>query len=265
MKSRFFFLILIRRQLTVLALLLTCFAGTTAAAEPVTVFAAASLKGALEDIAKKFEDQSGHTVTISLAGSSSLARQIGLGAPADIFISANTGWMDWLECQNRIAPDTRFDMVENRLVLIGSNPETPVLGQLTPDFDPAALLDGGYLAMALVDAVPAGIYGKAALTHFGLWDSVAGQVAQADNVRAALALVASGEAPLGIVYETDAAADPRVRILGTFPADSHPRIRFPAAMVSGQHTAAAQSLLAFLASDDARSILTHHGFLPPKE
>ena len=167
------------------------FLTSSVAAEQITVFAASSLKETLEEIAADFTSETGHDVVLSFAGSSALARQIEFGAPADIFISASTDWMDHLEKEELIAPATRFDLVGNRLVLVG-----PVDGSaevvLNADTNMAALLHGGKLAMALTDAVPAGIYGKAALEHLGLWQDVAAFVAQTDNVRAALALVAPG-------------------------------------------------------------------------
>ncbi|MDQ2090579.1 molybdate ABC transporter substrate-binding protein [Marimonas arenosa] len=225
-------------------------------ADQITVFAAASLKTALDDIARQFSETTGHEVTLSYAGSSVLARQITLRAPADIFISANPGWMDHLETARLIAPGTRADIVSNRLVLIAHGPGGAALA---PEELPARL-GQEYLAMALTDAVPAGIYGKAALTHLGLWEKVAPQVAQADNVRAALAYVALGQAPYGIVYKSDAIAEPRVSIVATFPEDSHPSIRYPAAAITGRDSAAAHALLAFLRGDIARGVLVQQGF-----
>lgn len=166
-----------------------------ASADRLTVFAAASLKEALGAVAKGFRDDTGHEVVLSLAGSSALARQIAQGAPADVFLSANTGWMDQLEDEGRIVEGSRVDLLGNSLVLVAHDPEAAPV-DLSPALDLPALLDGGKLAMALVDAVPVGIYGKAALQALYLWDAVAPQVAQADNARAALALVAQGAAPL---------------------------------------------------------------------
>lgn len=174
----------------------------------------------LEDIGAAFEESTGHEVVVSFAGSSVLARQIELGAPADVFLSANRDWMTRLIEMGAIDPDSKVDLLENSLVLIGTGPQTPA--EIDTDFDLMQRLDGGFLAMALVDAVPAGIYSKTALSALGLWDAVEDQVAQTDNVRTALTLVATGEAPLGIVYATDAKAEPRVSVIGTFPADTHP-------------------------------------------
>ncbi|KAA9010470.1 molybdate ABC transporter substrate-binding protein [Histidinibacterium aquaticum] len=222
-----------------LALCLVLFA-TRPAAEEITVFAAASLQTALDPIAESYAARTNDEIRISYAGSSALARQIEYGAPADIFVSANSDWMDLLDERGLLAPGTRRDLLSNRLVLIGARDAEPV--DIGPDLALAELLGEGRLAMALVDAVPAGIYGKAALTSLGLWPEVAPRVAQADNVRSALALVAAGEAPLGIVYATDAMADPRVATLGVFPDESHPMIVYPAAATADASPAA----LAFL-------------------
>ncbi len=248
-----------KRGMTRLLLpLLICLSlAAPAAAREITVFAAASLRDALDEVADLYRDETGDDPVISYAGSSALARQIQQGAPADVFISANTAWMDVLEEDGLLAPGTRRDLLGNSLVLV-AGVEGPV-AELTPDSDLAGWLDGGKLAMALVDAVPAGIYGKAALEHLGLWDSVAGQVAQADNVRAALALVAVGAAPLGVVYRTDAQAEPRVYVKAAFPKDSHPPILYPAAsMVEKQQDAL--PFLSFLETGPAQDIFLRHGF-----
>lgn len=225
------------------------------------VFAAASLKNALDEVAANFEQQTGHEVIVSYAASSVLARQIQLGAPADLFISANEDWMDVLEEQDLIDTDTRVDLLGNELVLIGGADRSD-LGEMSPEVDLNTALDGGYLAMALVDAVPAGIYGKAALESLGLWKGVQGQIAQTDNVRAALALVAAGAAPLGIVYRSDAQAEDRVRVVAEFPSDLHPSIVYPAAVtkVGAQD---AQVFLTHLQSEVARAIFEKQGFALP--
>jgi molybdate transport system substrate-binding protein len=225
---------------------------------PVTVFAAASLKSALDDIAATYPAP----VQISYGGSSTLARQIQYGAPADLFISANTDWMDVLERDGLITTGTRHTLLTNRLVLIAGPTVTDDL-IVAPGFDLAGALGQDRLAMALVDAVPAGLYGRAALQRLGVWDAIAPKVAQADNVRAALMLVAVGEAPYGIVYATDAAAAPEVRIVGTFPADSHAPIRYPAARVKGAGEAA-QAFLDYLGSAPASDIFRKHGFGLPE-
>lgn len=241
--------------------LAAAFAAPSASAQEITVFAAASLKDAMEEIVSDFAQDSGSRVSLSLAGSSALARQIQQGAPADVFISANLAWMDTLDAEGLIDPESRFDLAANSLVLVAHDSAAPV--DLTADTDLAGLIGEGKLAMALVDAVPAGIYGKAALETLGLWDSVAPNVAQADNVRAALALVALGEAPYGIVYATDAVAEPGVTVVGTFPADSHPPIIYPAAAVAGRDNPLAAKLLDFLRSAPAQDALARQGFQTP--
>ncbi|MEQ9260062.1 MAG: molybdate ABC transporter substrate-binding protein [Roseovarius sp.] len=230
-----------------------------ASAGEVTVFAAASLTNAMAEIEAGFEAETGHEVAVSLAGSSALARQIQQGAPADVFISANPDWMDTLEAEGLVAPGTRADLVSNTLVLVAAGGDAAPV-EIGPGLDLAAMLGEGRLAMALVDAVPAGIYGKAALESLGLWESVAPSVAQADNVRAALAFVAAGEAPLGIVYATDAVAEDGVRAIGTFPEGSHPPILYPVAGLAGRESAAVAAFLAYLAGPEARAAFERQGF-----
>ncbi len=236
-------------------------AGPGFGAEGITVFAAASLKNAMDEIAAGFRRETGHAAAMSLAGSSALARQIRHGAPADIFISANPGWMDALEREGLIDPASRFDLLGNVLVLIAHGRGAPPV-RIAPGLDIAALLGRGRLAMTLVNAVPAGIYGKAALQWLGVWEAVAPRAAQADNVRAALALVASGEAPLGIVYATDAAADDNVTVLGTFPANAHPPIVYPAAAVAASRNPLNPRFLAWLRGPVARQAFERQGFVP---
>lgn len=242
------------------AALLFAILPVSAQAGDLLVFAAASLKEAMDEITAGFEVETGDHATISLAGSSSLARQIEQGAPADLFISANVGWMDKLEADAKIDPATRRDLLGNGLVLIAHDPDAQLV-DISPNLDLVGLLDGGYLAMGLVEAVPAGIYGKAALESLGLWQGVAEQVAQADNVRAALALVSSGAAPLGIVYTTDAKADPSVHVIGTFPEGSHPPITYPVAALTGHDDPAIQAFLAYLSSPAAREVFIAQGFM----
>src|SRR5262245_54401236 len=205
--------------------------GAPAAAQgkDVLVFAAASLKNALDEVAARWQRESGKQVKISYAASNTLIKQIEQGAPADMFISADLDWMDYGQQKGLIKPDTRSNLLGNRLVLIAPK-DSSVTANIQPGFDLAALLKGGRLSMANVDAVPAGRYGKASLEKLGVWDSVKDKIAQAENVRAALLLVARGEAPLGIVYQTDAASDPTVKIVGTFPENTHPPIIYPIAL-----------------------------------
>lgn len=235
------------------------------AGEPVVVFAAASLKNALDAASAAWTKGTGKTARISYAGSNALAKQIEAGAPADLFISADRAWMDYVETAGLLKPASRFDLLSNALVLIASGPRKPGSDPqiaLAPDLGSTLtrLLGGGKLAMATIDAVPAGKYGKAALEKLGAWDAVKGQVAQAENVRAALLLVARGEAPLGIVYATDAAADPSVQVRATFPPDSHPPIAYPAALLKDSHNPDAATLLTYLRGPEARDAFERQGF-----
>lgn len=227
-------------------------------AEDVVVFAAASLKTALDEVAQRFTADTGYRVTAVYAGSNILAAQIIQGAPADLFLSADPEWMDQVE-RNGLAL-VRADLVGNRLALIAHGAGA-VAVSLSPATDLPRLLDGGKLAMALVDAVPAGRYGKAALESLGLWNGVEADVAQADNARAALALVATGEAPLGIVYATDALAENDVTIIAEFPPGSHPAITYPAALLTTASDNADRAFFDALWGDEARAIFQRHGFL----
>jgi len=242
---------------------LTLLPGAAVAGE-ITVFAAASLKTALDAVASDWQARSGHSAVIAYAGSPALARQIQQAAPADIFISASTQWMDALADDNLLQPGSRRDILGNTLVLIAhGNDAAPVT--IAPGFDLAGLLGGGRLSMALVGSVPAGQYGKQALQSLAVWASVEPQVAQSDNVRAALSLVALGEAPYGIVYASDAVADDgagdRVSVVGTFPADSHKPITYPAAIIAATaNPAVAADFLAHLSSDAGDAIFAAQGF-----
>ena len=247
------------RHARALALGIAVFAPAPALSETVTVFAAASLTTALAEIEADFEAATGHDLVVSLAGSSALAQQIRQGAPADIFISASTDWMDLIAAEGLIEPGGRFDLLGNTLVLIAHGRAAPTV-VITPDFALSGLIGDGRLAMALVDAVPAGIYGKAALDHFGLWGGIADRVAQTDNVRAALALVALGEAPYGIVYATDANAAENVIIIATFPPESHPAIVYPLARLAGRDGTGVAALVAYLQGDAARAAFVRQGF-----
>ncbi|NDW52970.1 molybdate ABC transporter substrate-binding protein [Aliiroseovarius sp. PrR006] len=252
------------RRYTLAALLLGA-SGLPSFADRITVFAAASLGGALDDVAQAFEDTTGHDVALSFAGSSVLARQITLGAPADVFLSANTDWMDAVENAGLLADGTRRDFSGNALVMIAPTEQTtPTDFPKTPQSF-AAALEGGRLSMALVDAIPSGQYGKAALTHLGLWVDAEPHVVQTDNVRTALALVALGEARLGVVYATDAQAEPKVRVVGQFPTKSHPQITYPGAAIASGDLATATAFLDYLTSGSGQTILQQHGFLPVPE
>ena len=240
------------------------------AAEPVVVFAAASLKNALDEAAAAWSKETAEKGTtkatrISYAGSNALAKQIESGAPADLFLSADLAWMDYAEKAGTLKPGSRFDFLRNALVLIapaakekGADAQIALAPNLGTTLTGA--LAGGKLAMATIDAVPAGKYGKAALEKLGAWDAVKGQVAQGENVRAALLLVARGEAPLGIVYATDAAAEPSVHAVAIFPSDSHPPIVYPAALIKESRNPEAASLLAYLQGPGARRVFERQGF-----
>ena len=237
-------------------------AGTAPAAaqgRDVLVFAAASLKNALDEVAAHWQRESGKKAAISYAASNTLIKQIEQGAPADIFISADLDWMDYGQQKGLIKPDTRSNLLGNRLVLIAPK-DSNISANIQPGFDLAALLKGGRLAMGNVDAVPAGKYGKAALEKLGAWDGVKDRIAQAESVRAALLLVARGEAPLGIVYQTDAASDPTVKIVGTFPENTHPPIIYPVALTKDATGAEALAFLNFLRSAVARAAFERQGF-----
>ncbi len=234
-------------------------AGPAWAADDVTVFAAASLKGALDEVDAAWKEKAGGTATVSYAASSALAKQIEAGAPADVFLSADLAWMDYLAERKLIRDATRGDLLGNRLVLIAPKDKAAPV-DIAKGLDLAALVGDGKLAMGAVDSVPAGKYGKAALTSLGLWPSVESKVAGAENVRAALLLVSRGEAPYGIVYETDAKADPGVTIVGTFPENSHPKIVYPAAALTAGKEAPAAAYLAFLRTPEAAAIFEKYGF-----
>ena len=250
-----------RRTLLGISLVACLAAGTSTivAAAGVTVFAAASLKEAMDAQARRFEAATGHKVVVAYAASNALARQIDAGAPADLFISADVDWMDYLDQRKRLAPGTRADLLRNALVLAAPAASTATL-RIAPDFGLAAALGSGRLAMANPDGVPAGRYGRSALESMGVWKSVEKQVARAESARAALALVARAEAPFGIVYRTDALADKAVRIVDTFPPGSHPPIVYPVAVVADSKSAAGPALLAYLRSVHARAVWEQHGF-----
>ena len=230
------------------------------AGEPVRVFAAASLKGALDQINFAWRMATPDVaVSASYAASSTLAKQIEQGAPADVFISADLDWMDYLETRHLIKPDTRKSLLGNTLVLIAPSGSGLTI-ELRPGANLGVALAGGKLAMADVASVPAGKYGKASLENLGLWRQVEAQVAGSENVRAALMFVARGEAQLGIVYGSDAKAEPKVEVVGTFPASSHPPIAYPVALVATTSNPAAADYLAFLSSATARGLFIAKGF-----
>lgn len=226
----------------------------------ITIFAAASLRNALDDAAKAYEQSTGNKIVISYAASSALAKQIEQGAPADIFISADLDWMNYVEKKSLIKADTRFNLLGNRLVLIAPKVSSVSL-KIANGFPLGQTLGDNRIAMANVKAVPAGKYGHAALEKLGVWKEVEPKVAQAANVRAALALVAQGEAPLGIVYESDAAAEPKVKIVDAFPDDTHPPIIYPIAILAATKNADAdKAFINYLKTPEAQAFFTKQGF-----
>ena len=230
-----------------------------ATAQDLLLFGAASLQDAVNAVIEEYQAQGGGQVSASYASSSTLARQIEQGAPADIYLSANPEWMDYLEQRGLLRDGSRRDLLSNGLVLVAPlGSETTI--EIAPGFDLVGALGGGRLAMGDPDHVPAGIYGRAALKNLGVWDAVAPHVARADNVRAALALVARGEAPLGVVYRSDALADADVKVAGAFPQDSHPPIIYPIAIVAGSERPEATALLELFQSEAAAGIFERFGF-----
>jgi molybdate transport system substrate-binding protein len=239
--------------------LVSWLAATPATAQELLVFGAASLRDALDAVIETHQAKGGGEVRASYASSSMLARQIEQGAPADIFISANPQWMDYLEDRGLVRAGSRADLLGNGLVLVAPL-EGEVTVEIAPGFDLLGALDGGFLAMGDPDHVPAGIYGRAALESLGVWDTVAPHVARADNVRAALALVERGETPLGLVYRSDAVADDSVKVVDDFPQDSHPPIVYPIAIMASSKQPEAAALVELLESETAGAIFERFGF-----
>ncbi len=246
------------RYAAALVLTLSALAGAPVTqAEPLTIFAAASLKNALDDVAAEWKKTGAAAPVASYASSSVLAKQIEHGAPADIFISADKQWMDYLTQKAMVGP--AHDLLGNRLTLICGK-DNPLKIAIKPHFELAKALGDGRLSVGDPSNVPAGIYAKEALTKLGVWDSVEAKLAPAADVRAALVLVSRGEAPLGIVYETDAKVEPKVRIAGVFPEDTHTPIRYPVAIVTTSHHPDAGKFIAFLDGPAAKAIFTKYGF-----
>ncbi|TKD52268.1 molybdate ABC transporter substrate-binding protein [Sphingomonas baiyangensis] len=241
--------------------LLVLAAAPAAAQRPPLVLAAASMQEALEDAAGAYAARGKARPVLSFAASSALARQIVAGAPADLFVSADEAWMDAVEARRLLAPGSRATLAGNRLVVIA--PRATRLGALRRARDIVAALGDGRLAMADPASVPAGRYGRAALQRLGAWPALADRIAAAENVRAALALVERGAAPLGIVYATDAQASRRVRVVGRFPPASHPPIRYPVARIAASRNPEAEGFRCFLLSPAGRAILRRHGFAVP--
>ncbi len=250
------------RSFSALLLIAVSLASTTARAQDdagLTVFAAASLKEALDDAAAAYRKQTGVPVRVSYAASSALARQIEQGAPADVFFSADLEWMDYLQQRNRLDVATRRSLLGNRLVLIAPRASKAQVDLRRPATLLAALGDGR-LAVGQTRTVPAGKYAKASLESLSLWNGVRPRLAESESVRAALMLVARGETPLGIVYASDAKAEPGVRVVATFPEDSHPPIVYPVAALRGARAAQATRFVQWLASPAADALFTKRGF-----
>src|SRR5262245_52938814 len=230
------------------------------AQEPITVFAAASLKNALDDTNAAFTKATGVKIIASYEASPSLARQIEAGAPADVFISADLRWMDYVAGKGLIKADTRLNLLGNKLVLIAPKDDKIDHVTIGPGFDIAKLAGDGRIAVADVKAVPAGLYAKAALEKLGSWAGAELKLAQAENVRATLAFVARGETPIGIVYETDARIEPKVKTIGIFPDDSYPPVTYPMAATAAAKKAAVGQYFSFLRTPAAKAIFEKYGF-----
>ena len=231
------------------------------AATDITVFAAASTTNALTDIAKIYEAGGNGKVTLSFASSSTLAKQIESGAPADVFLSADTTWMNYLEEKKLLEAGSRSELLGNRIVFIVPGSSAVKALTVSPQLDLAALLGkDGLLSVGDPSHVPVGKYAKAALEHLKLWPQVESKIAPAKDVRAGLALVERAESPLGIVYATDAAISDKVRVVGVFPADSHPKIEYPVAAVKSSKSSAAAAFIKFLSEPRAKELWAKYGF-----
>ncbi len=251
---------MIRRLMFLLAGLLLV-SPAAAQPRPPVVLAAASLQESMNAAADAWAEQGHRRPTLSFAASSALARQAAAGAPADLFVSADVEWMDDLDRRGLLAKGSRVNLLGNRLVLVAPG-DSSLRVALRPGVDLRKALNGGRLAMADPDAVPAGRYGKAALTRLRAWDAVAPSVVRAENVRAALALVERGAAPLGIVYATDAKASAKVRVVGVLPAASHPPIVYPIARLKASQNVDGERFRRFLVSPKGRAIFVRYGFTP---
>lgn len=236
--------------------------GSAWGSEKVTVYAASSLTNALQDIARQYQQQQPGKIAFSFASSSTLARQIEQGAPADIFVSADQRWMNYLDQRGKIEKPSRYVLTGNTLVLIApADSQTPII-DINPQTKWETLLKGQRLAIGDPAYVPAGIYAREALQHAGGWNAIAGELAPANSVRAALALVERGETPFGIVYGSDAVVSQKVRVVGIFPASSFSAIEYPAAIIKGRGRAEVHEFLKYMRGEEAKRILQHYGFKP---
>jgi molybdate transport system substrate-binding protein len=250
--------------LAALIILAPAFSPSASAAEPkreLFVFAAASLTDVLQEIAAAYTKEAGQPVKFSFAASSALARQIESGGNVDVFVSADLEWMDYVQARNLIDASTRRNVVGNRLVLVAPK-DNPITLKIAPNFPLLEALKGERLATGDPDTVPVGRYARSALTSLGVWNAVADRLVRADNVRSALAFIARGEVPLGIVYETDARVDARVRVVDVFPADSHPPITYPVAATAVAKPGS-KEFVTYLFGDAARRTFRKFGFQPP--
>lgn len=249
------------KQLATGALFSLAVATQAQAADTITVFAAASLTNALQDISSAYTKEKKVKVVASYASSSTLARQIEAGAPANIFISADQKWMDYADSKNSIDKQTRVTLLTNSLVVVAQKGPAAQSDFIINDkTDWKALLNGGRLAVGDPDHVPAGIYAKEALQNLGAWDDVSSHLAAADNVRGALALVERGEAPLGIVYGSDVVSSKGVKVVATFPEASHKKVEYPLAIVARNNNAAVTDFYDFLKGPEAAAVFKHYGF-----
>ena len=228
--------------------------------QSVMIYAAASTTNAITDIGKAFEAKGLGKVVTSFASSSTLAKQIEQGAPAQVFISADEPWMNYLEEKKLIEPGSRFNLLGNKLVLIAPSGSSVSKVEIGPKVELVKLLGDGKLATGDPDHVPAGKYAKAALSKLGVWNDIEGKLARTQDVRGALTLVERGETPLGIVYATDAAVTPKVKVIGIFPADTHPKIVYPTALIAGKTSPVAKSFLEFLKTPEAKAVFEKYGF-----
>ena len=251
---------MLKRFVGAAAALAVCLSVTVARADEVVVFAAASLTNALNEIGESFAAQTGHTLKPSYAASSALAKQVEQGAPAHVFASADLKWMDYLAGKKLVDADTRFNLLGNTLVLVAPADSAQGKLELSAKTDIAALAGSGRIATGNPDSVPVGLYFKQAMERAGQWAAVAPKVASADSVRAALAFVERGEAPLGVVYATDAAVTRKVKVVGVFPDTMHDPIVYPFALVAGKESPAAKALLEYLRGPAAKGVFAKYGF-----
>jgi len=250
----------IRMTWVALMLLLGICGMVHAGSDTLTVFAAASTTNAVTEIGDTFANRLRLKFLPSFASSSTLAKQIENGAPADIFLSANMAWMSYLEKEGLIEKETRVDLLSNRIVLIAPSDNPVEKIDIIPGFNLLNLIGNGHLSMGDPDHVPAGIYGQKALESLGIWNSIQNHVARSKDVRAALTLVEQGEAPIGLVYATDAAMTEKVKIIGTIPQSSHPPIIYPVAVIAGKRSPATDRFMALLRTPEARAVFEKFGF-----